>query len=175
MSSKRPYLTYLCFVEVWIAVICQAVSIVLMAHLIYCAYSKSWFFVLRSELSKSLLVYLYTHVIFSSAGIGYHIYLVVRWHAPGAGVEPHYDPTWLYWTGLWSLNYMTIAPSAVLLLTLDRCLTLSLPFYYTRAVQDRVIGVGICVIAMCYSASTCAFLMELPLQEKQSKFQSFIF
>lgn len=171
MAKRFAYLPYLCFGEACLSIFCQCVSIVLMAHLLVCSWRRTFGpFTLKYQLSRSLLVYLYAHVLCSCAAMGYHVYLVAAWSPTQANA---YRPKWLFWSGLWALNYVAIAPFTVTLLTLDRCLMLTLPLHYTRRRQMGVAGAGGVLIALLYAGSTLVFLLELPLDEQRSGFKVF--
>ncbi|KAI1722521.1 hypothetical protein Ddc_06680 [Ditylenchus destructor] len=163
------YLTYLNYGETWISVIAHAITITLMAHLIFCCHFPGRIspFILRGGLSKSLLIYMYHQLFYSTASAPYHIYQVWRWRATHS--EPLYDPRFLYWSGIWGMNYMWITPLVVLLLTVDRCLLLSLPLRYSRTVQSRVVWMGFGLVLLGTAVSTWLLLLELPLDVEKSK------
>ncbi|KAI1712790.1 hypothetical protein DdX_09417 [Ditylenchus destructor] len=124
-------------------------------------------FVLRGGLSKSLLIYMYHQLFYSTASAPYHVYQIWRWRATHS--EPLYDARFLYWSGIWGMNYMWITPLAVLLLTVDRCLMLSLPLRYSRRVQSRVIWMGLGLVLLGTAANTWLLMLELPLDLEKTR------
>uniref|UniRef100_A0A915CVS0 G-protein coupled receptors family 1 profile domain-containing protein n=1 Tax=Ditylenchus dipsaci TaxID=166011 RepID=A0A915CVS0_9BILA len=74
-----------------------------------------------------------------------------------------YEPYLLFWMGMFAVNYMVACPLNVLLLAVDRCLSLKLTINYTRRFRKWVIWVGVAVILGVVMASTYVYLMDLPL------------
>ncbi|KAI1718293.1 hypothetical protein DdX_06714 [Ditylenchus destructor] len=166
--AAGSYITYVNFSEAIVTIFCQLVTITLMANLISCSQFSSPFFIIKSGgLSKSMLVYLYTHLILTSLSIFYHIYLVVKWHAPDPELPPMYDPQILFWLGMWPSNYLAVAPLVVLLLAVDRILSLKCHARYTKFAQNLFISTGVILIISATCASVCSYLLELPLETEK--------
>ena len=166
--TAGTYITYVNFSETIIAIICQLVTIILVANLIFCSHFSSPFFIIKSGgLSKSMLVYLYTHLILTTLSIFYHFYLVVKWHPPNPDLPPMYDPQILFWLGMWPSNYLAVAPMVVLLLAIDRILSLKCHVMYNKFAQNLFISTGVILIISATCASVYSYLLELPLETEK--------
>ncbi|KAI1731260.1 hypothetical protein Ddc_00064 [Ditylenchus destructor] len=166
--TAGAYITYVNFSEAIVTIFCQLVTITLMANLISCSQFSSPFFIIKSGgLSKSMLVYLYTHLILTTLSIFYHLYLVVKWHPPNPELPPMYDPQILFWLGMWPSNYLAVAPLVVLLLAVDRILSLKCHARYTKFAQTLFISTGVILIISVTCASVGSYLLELPLETEK--------
>ncbi|KAI1732430.1 hypothetical protein Ddc_01294 [Ditylenchus destructor] len=164
MSWPEPhlsYLPYLSFVEYVIALISQIVAITLLSYLALCfLFNRKRMTV--DTLSKSMLVYLFYHIIFSPFGILYHGYMVIKWRPE----FNNYDTNVVFWLGIFGVNYYAISPIPVLFLTLDRCLVLSrISACYNENIRKTLFLTSILVIVFCFVGSTVIFLLELPLDQ----------
>ncbi|KAI1705939.1 hypothetical protein Ddc_15544 [Ditylenchus destructor] len=158
---STSYLTYLNFYETLFTVIFQLIGIALIAHLLLCSKFKNFGpFVLKGQLSISLHVYLWFHLIMLIISLPYHTYFLLEWYPINPTIQ---NPYLAYVLGIWPNNYMCLTAVAVLLLALDRYLTLRLSIHYSKAVQRAVIGTGVAVIAIIFVGSTIVFLLEFPL------------
>lgn len=108
MSWYEPhlsYLPYLSFVEYVIALISQIVAITLLSYLALCfLFNRKRMTV--DTLSKSMLVYLFYHIIFSPFGILYHGYMVIKWRPE----FNNYDTNVVFWLGIFGVSYYAISP-----------------------------------------------------------------
>ncbi|KAI1696687.1 hypothetical protein Ddc_20219 [Ditylenchus destructor] len=116
----------------------------------------------------SLKVFLYTHLILSTASTPYHLYLVGWWRPPNTTLSPLYDPVWLYWTGLLGFDYMFVARLPVLLLIVDRCLIFHFSVRYNGKLRNIVSCAGIAAIVITFFAATWLVFLGYPTQADQS-------
>ncbi|KAI1709806.1 hypothetical protein DdX_11202 [Ditylenchus destructor] len=109
------------------------------------------------------------HFILSTLSLTRKFYAIFLWRPPNPNYPVGiYDPELLFWLGIPENAYLAVAPFGVLLLTVDRILTLGMPLFYTKAVQKVVILLGICGIVLGCSAVILELLMELPLDLQKS-------
>ncbi|KAI1715333.1 hypothetical protein Ddc_10989 [Ditylenchus destructor] len=174
MAIKFAYLTYLNYAESWIAVIAHFTATISISHFLFCVHFSKKFskypFILKDHPSKPMISYMYIHAIMSTVCTPYKVYIVYKWQplAP-TSTTALYDPFWLFWTGLWTVDYMTMAPLCVLMLTVDRCLRLGWPLWYGRwQIQNFVVWTGMSAILVTFLGSTWMFLQELPLDLKKT-------
>ncbi|KAI1714068.1 hypothetical protein Ddc_11632 [Ditylenchus destructor] len=158
------YAGLLNYIEAWITFICLAFTIALASHLIWCINTKLGHFVVKLKLSKSLLIYLYMHFVMSILSIPFQFYLIISWRSQPP-IENPYSAQLLFWLGLWTVVYSAVAPVGVLMLTLDRSMTLalSLNFHFSRRVRNFVFYSGVCLMAVVFLSLVVFNLMELPL------------
>ncbi|KAI1693373.1 hypothetical protein Ddc_22861 [Ditylenchus destructor] len=158
------YAGLLNYIEAWITFICLAFTIVLASHLIWCIHTKLGHFVVKLKLSKSLLIYLYMHFVLSILSIPFQFYLIISWRSQPP-IENPYSAQLLFWLGLWTVVYSAVAPVGVLILTLDRSMTLafSLNYHFSKRVQNFVLYSGVCLMALVFLSLVVFNLMELPL------------
>ncbi|KAI1717183.1 hypothetical protein DdX_06916 [Ditylenchus destructor] len=168
------YLRYLNFAENLIILISQLITITLFANLIYKSRFRRGSIQIKGGLSHSLLAFLCAHVVLSSLSLPMSIYLVINWTLPSNPQISHYTPYLLYWLGLWMSAYITAGPLLVLMLTVDRCLSLKFPIYSLsmagskrKMIKPIVLIFMLLLTVAAVAASTSVYLMELPLDLKR--------
>lgn len=168
------YLRYLNFAENLIILISQLITITLFTNLIYQSRFRHGSIQIKGGLSHSLLSFLCAHVVLSSLSLPMSIYLVINWTLPSNPQISHYTPYLLYWLGLWMSAYITAGPLLVLMLTVDRCLSLKFPIYSLsmagskrKMIKPIVLIFMLLLTVAAVAASTSVYLMELPLDLKR--------
>ncbi|KAI1708658.1 hypothetical protein DdX_11735 [Ditylenchus destructor] len=162
------YVTYLNFAETLITLACQITSLFLNLNLVYISLFKPKFLLVKG-LSISLMAYLYTHIFMATFALPGNLYMGLSWKPPPSDASNR-NPYLLYWLGLVASNYYTASPVLVLMLTLDRCISLKLPSYsfFPASSKGRSLKLSLVwtmlgvVVATCVG-NTWVYLLELPL------------
>ncbi|KAI1701264.1 hypothetical protein Ddc_17695 [Ditylenchus destructor] len=64
---------------------------------------------------------------------------------------------------MWTTTYLAVAPLAILVLTVDRCLAIKFHLHYSKSLQTKIVTFGAVIIILATIAFTLAALPELPL------------
>uniref|UniRef100_A0A915DUN2 Uncharacterized protein n=1 Tax=Ditylenchus dipsaci TaxID=166011 RepID=A0A915DUN2_9BILA len=118
---QLAYLPYLSLVQHFINLVCQLITAVLFSHLIYSVKFKSKNLRIK-ELSFSMQIYLYTHIVGSLLSCGYQTYMIAAWRVPSSDLDAVYNPYAIYWLGIWQVNYLAVSSVPVVFLSVDRIL-----------------------------------------------------
>ncbi|KAI1696763.1 hypothetical protein DdX_18870 [Ditylenchus destructor] len=160
-----PHLTYVNFGENIVAVVAEPVTIVLMSNLIYCSTFKKWKIQGRT-LSRSMLVFMCTHLFFAITCIPYSWFIIFNWNPnfdPNTVTASYYNT--LYYLGLMGNNYMAVSPVPVFFLQLDRCFALKM---WGRA-RSIVFWLSLVAVISIAIAGIYISLLELPLDIEKVK------
>ncbi|KAI1708529.1 hypothetical protein Ddc_14321 [Ditylenchus destructor] len=162
------YLTYLNFGETLVTLLCQITSLILNLNLVYISRFKPKFLLVKG-LSTSLMAYLYAHIFIGMFALPSNLYMGFNWRPPSSAAS-NSNPYMLYWLGLSATNYYTASPVLVLMLTLDRCVSLKLPSYSLFPVSGKgkflklaLVWTMLAMVLIFCIGNTWVYLLELPL------------
>ncbi|KAI1694794.1 hypothetical protein DdX_19936 [Ditylenchus destructor] len=170
LNTKVPphHLTYFTFADNAVILCFHTVAISFYTRILYCYYFKRNK-LKTSSMAKSLLIFLWTHLICAISDVPYHTYVVVKWNPAN---QENYDPYVLYWTGISVSIYYNLTSLSVLLLSLDRLLTL-------REILSITVVCGIIENLVCTKSATLDYntksidkrilSMDIPLGEQKGK------
>ncbi|KAI1713671.1 hypothetical protein Ddc_11821 [Ditylenchus destructor] len=151
MSEELGYYPYLNCVEQVIIVISQCISISLYSNLLFRVVFRRRFLFCQPkslrDLSSAIIFFMVYHVIFSVVAFPYGAYQMVEWFSvlKNTDHQPHRkvaDPLF-FWLGMFSTNYIYLAPIPMFFLTLDRCLLLKYQHGYNKVLRRRMLTAGI--------------------------------
>ncbi|KAI1709516.1 hypothetical protein DdX_11304 [Ditylenchus destructor] len=160
-------MTYVSFGIACACFVANLLSIIPLAHIVYCYVFKRN--VLRiNSMSASLLIFIVIHIAGAVAFVPYFLYVIIFWsYTDGNGT---YDPYVLYWTGMFTVLYLAVSSTATFFLTLDRCLLLRFPGQYFSKIKKRFPYIFAIVITTMAIAFIGASLFELPLKLPQVRY-----
>uniref|UniRef100_A0A914H6G2 Uncharacterized protein n=1 Tax=Globodera rostochiensis TaxID=31243 RepID=A0A914H6G2_GLORO len=126
------------------------------------------------ELSRALIVYLCFHCAGAILSLPYNAYVLIKFYY---GTKSWHTPSTIYtifWLGQWQNTYTAISPLVVLFLTVERCFVIKLA---TNPAKRERFGRWMCrasIVTMlaAFSASTCIYMAELPLDIDRLKLSS---
>ncbi|KAI1695209.1 hypothetical protein DdX_19716 [Ditylenchus destructor] len=170
--APSSYLHWLNFVQTLITLVFQVTSISLMSRLMFYRFLKPLKYEMRN-MSKTIVLNAFVHIIGSILTIPHHLYLVLWWKqaTPSASTdEPLYDPNVLYWTGMFLGVYMYAPPVPVFFLTLERCIALKFPVLYNSKFMRKKMPVLTFNVTITWCLATILlFLRELPIDMATEK------
>ncbi|KAI1699993.1 hypothetical protein DdX_16977 [Ditylenchus destructor] len=171
--APSSYLHWLNFVQTLITLVFQVTSISLMSRLMFYRFLKPLKYEMRN-MSKTIVLNAFVHIIGSILTIPHHLYLVLWWKqaTPSASTdEPLYDPNVLYWTGMFLGVYMYAPPVPVFFLTLERCIALKFPVLYNSKFMRKKMPVLTFNVTITWCLATILlFLRELPIDMATVKY-----
>ncbi|KAI1702283.1 hypothetical protein DdX_15549 [Ditylenchus destructor] len=162
-----PHLTYFTFADNAVILCFHTVAISFYTHILYCYYFK------RNKLktnsmAKSLLIFFWTHLICAVSDVPYHTYVVVKWNPAN---QENYDPYVLYWTGISVSVYYNLTSLSVLLLSLDRLLTLlSFHHHKNKNLKKWFLRVTVIFLLGFSIYPIVDYLMMLPLDKDKLRY-----
>ncbi|KAL3085631.1 hypothetical protein niasHT_037372 [Heterodera trifolii] len=123
------------------------------------------------ELSHALRTFLFFHLAAAIVTMPYNAYVPIAYYTEKSyddtvqKTQPIYNYSVLFWLGHFHNTYTAISPLVVLFLTLERCFVIKLATKpATMARVERWLGwAGIGTLLAAFTASTCFYIDELPL------------
>ncbi|KAI1709166.1 hypothetical protein Ddc_14003 [Ditylenchus destructor] len=153
------YLTYLVFGESILTLIIQIFAVTVLSNLALRAIFFQKNFRNGKGIPRTLLVYLLTELVFTALSVPYYVYVIFWWRPVS-----NYDVRILYWLGMYSTFYLTLVPVPLFFVTLDRCIALKRPLQYNSWTHNWLSKASALSVLCVAIASTCAVLLELPLE-----------
>lgn len=172
--TQQPpaHLTYLNFAENIATLLLQLVAVPLAVNLISNSILHPSRLTVSSGsgsghggLSKSMVAFIVTHAIASTAMLPYGVYTILGWSPPTTQPRtvPMYDPPLLFWLGMPTDVYIVVTPVAVFFLTLDRLLTLTYGPSYGRAGKSIVLYVEVvALLGVAFGLVALKVVLEFP-------------
>ncbi|KAL3119469.1 hypothetical protein niasHT_008983 [Heterodera trifolii] len=144
----------------------KLITALLIAHLLLLARFRPA--VLRvPELSRALRTFLCFHLAGAIVTMPYNAYVPIAYYTAPKNTDSIQLPNMrmLFWFGHLQNTYTAISPLAVLFLTLERCFVIKLATNPAKLARvERWLGwAGIGTLLAAFTASTCFYMDELPL------------
>ncbi|KAL3085632.1 hypothetical protein niasHT_037373 [Heterodera trifolii] len=123
------------------------------------------------ELSRALRTFLCFHLAGAIVTMPYNAYVPITYYTATTNddtvqeTQPIYNYSMLFWLGQFHNTYTALSPLAVLFLTLERCFIIKLATNPAKLARvERWLGwAGIGTLLAAFTASTCFYMDELPL------------
>uniref|UniRef100_A0A915DBJ8 G-protein coupled receptors family 1 profile domain-containing protein n=1 Tax=Ditylenchus dipsaci TaxID=166011 RepID=A0A915DBJ8_9BILA len=158
------YLSYLYLFQGASIIVFGFIGLVTMTRIVFCNFFRPGTLAIKS-LSATMLIYMITHIVNLSLSFTYHFYMVFWWR-PDKNIYKSY---FIFWFGIWTLNYLVCGPIVIFFLTLDRCLVLKMAFRYNDRIKAWLVRTILLALFIAYLSSTFIYLMELPLDLKKGE------